>query len=243
MSKIITDPVIKHLNYKDILIIIGFWYFLAAFGFLVEELTFMQALFFTDFFHYLFVLAARFIYFALILLYLTSLYPISFSDLKIRFSNLKKQLSFTFILVFTLLITVLILINIPLSFKNLQGVFRPLYQTTNPELFINSLLPFFLLFLANMVLALSEQLILANIVCKLFSLYFNKFLTLILSSFFYSILLLHFDPLHILINFIIAFIALFLFLKLDSLISSSLFVAAYYSIYITYIYGWSYIRF
>ncbi|MDI3546805.1 MAG: hypothetical protein PWR10_457 [Halanaerobiales bacterium] len=236
------NPVISYLNYKDILIILGLWYFMAAFNILAKEIKFDYTLL-TNIFHFLFILTGRFIYLALVIFYLTSLYPISFKDLGINFSNFKRQILLSFSLVFCLLISVILLINIPLSFIDKTG-FTPLYRINNPEVFINSLIPLALLFLANLLTGFSELFLLTNFVLELFNYtIFNRLISVLLASLFYSVILLHFSPSRILVNFIIALISLFLYLKTDSLIISSFFMAGYYSIYIFYIYGWGFIRF
>ncbi|WP_353622138.1 CPBP family glutamic-type intramembrane protease [Halocella sp. SP3-1] len=114
----------------------------------------------------------------------------------------------------------------------------------SPEVFVTSILPLLLLIIASLVIALSEQLILVNIFYKLFSrTLFNKFISIIMSSLLYSFLLLNFDPGRILINFLAASISLFIYSKTESILTSSFFIASYYSIYIIYIFGWNYIGF
>ncbi len=234
--------IIKHLNYKDLLIILGLWFFMAFFGFLTGEVSFKYSIF-NDFFHFLCIVAGRFIYLALITFYLTSLYQINFNQLGFKFNGLFKQVIFIFSLIVSLLIPVLFFINIPLSFNNITGTFSPLYKINSPEEFVKSLFPFIILLPTNLIISMSEMLLLSKIILQLFSVVFNQFFTLLLTSLFYSILLLSFNPSRILINFIIGFIALFIYRRVNSLIIPSLFIAGYYTIYILYVYGWHFIRF
>lgn len=242
MSKQEFKTIIKHLNYKDLLIILGLWYLMAVVAFLTGELS-LKFNVLTDFLHYLFILSGRFIFLALILFYLTSLYQVSFRDIGFIFKNFIKQVFIIFSLLSILLLSVLFFINIPLSYKTLSKSFLPLYMINKPEDFINSLFPFVLLFISNIIFGITEILLLAKILLELFNTAFNKYIATIFTGLFYSILLLQFKPSQILINFIIAFISLYIYLKNRSLISSSLLIAGYYTIYILYIYGWNFIRF
>jgi hypothetical protein len=145
------------------------------------------------------------------------------------------------VLIFMLM--VLFLINIPLSFAP-EGDFSPLFIIQEPEDFINSLLPLLFLFSGFLIIALSEQLLLSCIVYELFkNTLFSKLISLILTSLFYSIILLNFEPGRILINTIVAFISLLLYSKNRSILAPSIFLAGYYSLYIVYIYGWDFIKF
>jgi hypothetical protein len=242
MKKNKKNKLISYLNYKDFLIIFGLWYFMAGFNTMTTEISFNNTRL-TEIFHFLFILTGRFIYLALIIFYLISLYPVSFKEIGFNLRNMKDQFLKVISPLICLLLFVIILINIPLSFSKHPG-FVPLYYIDNPQVFINSLLPFSLFFIANLFIALSELFLLTNFVFNLFKyIISNQTLSLLMSSLIYSVILLHFTPGRILINLLIALITLYLYLKTDSLFISSLFLAGYYSIYIVYIYGWSYIRF
>lgn len=233
---------IKYLNYKDILIILGLWLLTVIFGLFTRQFDF-KSIFVSNFMHYMFIISGRFIFLALLIFYLTSFYPINFREIGFNNNKIPAQLLLGLSLVFALFIIILLIINIPLSYvPNIN--FTPVYKIKNPEQLVNSLLPLIFLFIANLVLGFSEQLLLDKIVFELFNFIIcNKFISFLLTGLFYSILLFTFTPSRILLNFLIATICLILYFKTDSILSSSIFMAGYYSIYIFYIFGWEFIKF
>ncbi len=237
-----TEKLIKYLNYKDILIILGTWYFTALIILIARQLT-LEHLILTNIFHFLFIVSGRFIYFSLIIFYLNSLYPIEFKDLGLKLSNLKRQFKTSFPKIVLLFIMSLLLINIPLSYAP-DINFSALFKITGPDTLLYSLIPYTLLLISCLFISLSEQFILNVVIFELFNYtLFNYFFSLILSALFYSIIISSLTPSRILVNFIAAIISILLYSREDSIIPSSLFMAAYYSIYITYIYGWEFIKF
>ncbi len=237
-----TEKLIKYLNYKDILIILGTWYLTAIIILITRELT-LEHIILTNIFHFLFVISGRFIYFSLIIFYLNSLYPVEFKDLGLKLSNIKNQLKFSLPKIILLFIMALLLINIPLSYAS-DINFSPLFKITGPESLIYSLIPYALLLVSCLFISLSEQFILNVVIFELFrNTLFNYFISLVLSALFYSIIITSLTPSRILVNFIAATISILLYSREDSIIPSSLFMAAYYSTYIAYIYGWSFIKF
>ncbi len=238
------NQLLSKINYKDLLIILGIWYFIAAINFLLGEFNFNHTPALTGLFHYLFIVAGRFIYLALIIFYFISLYSISFSDLGLTLKNLKSGLLSAIFLISALFLTILVFINVPLSYNLITSKFNPLYQVKTPDMFVDSLLPLIFIFIPNIIIALSEQVILNNIIFELFNLKLNTLLAIILSSLFYPVLFLNFNASHILINFIVALISIYLYLKAEgSIIISSLFISGFYSFYIFYIYGWNFLAF
>ncbi|QTL99253.1 hypothetical protein GM661_15465 [Iocasia frigidifontis] len=233
---------ISYISYKDVLIILGIWYLMLSLNMISKGVN-LDYTVLNNFFHFLFIISGRFLSFSFIVFYITSLYPISFADLGIHLKNPLRQLRISSSTSIALIILVIIFINIPLTLT-MEKAFSPLIKVNSPEVFVTSILPLLLLIIANLVIALSEQLILVNIFYKLFSkTLFNKFISIIMSSLLYSFLLLNFDPGRILINFLAAAISLFIYSKTESILTSSFFIASYYSIYIIYIFGWNYIGF
>ena len=241
-SSVHEEKLIYYLNYKDILIILGSWYLMGAVLLITRELT-LNHILLTDIFHFLFVVSGRFIYFSLVIFYLTSFYSVEFNHLGLKLYNLKEQLTIGLSKTIVLFILVLTLINIPLSYAEDFNL-TALFMVIGPDSFISSLLPFTLLFFCCIFISLSEQFILNVVIFELFkSTLFNSFISLILSALLYSLILTNFTPSRILINFIAALISILLYSRRKSIITSSLFMASYYSIYIAYIYGWNFIKF
>lgn len=233
---------VEHLDYKDILIILGAWYLTIIIILITKEIQFKYPLF-TDIFHFLFITSGRFIFFALVTFYLISLYPVGFDILGLNFRSFINQFKYSMPRIGLLLILVLVFINIPASFlRDIE--FSPLYRITGPEPLISSLIPLLLIFAGCLFISLSEQFILNIVFYELFRYtHFNRFFSLLFSSLLYSIILVEVNPGRIFLNTLAAMISILLYKKRDSIITSSLFIAAYYSIYITYIYGFEYISF
>lgn len=233
---------IDYLNYKDILIILGAWYLTAVIILITKEIQFQYPLL-TNIFHFLFIISGRFIFFTLVSLYLTSLYSVDFETLGLNCKKFMSQFKDSMSKIGLLFILVLVFINIPASF--LAGIeFFPLYKITGPESLISSLFPFLLVFTACLFISLSEQFILNIVIFELFRYtHINRLFSLVFSSLIYSIILVELQPGRILLNTLVALISILLYKKKDSIIPASIFTAAYYSIYITYIYGFQFIRF
>lgn len=233
---------IEYLNYKDILIILASWYLMIIVLLITKELDLGHRLV-TDIFHFLFILSGRFICFSLLVFYLTSLYPIEFKDLGLNFSGFKKGLISSFSIILLLVVLVIALINIPLSFM-VDIEFSPLIMVIGPDAFISSILPFTLIFIACLFISLSEQFILNVIIFELFNYtLLNRLISFILSSLIYSVIIVELIPNRIILNTLVAMISILLYQKKRSIIPATIFMAAYYSSYITYIYGWEFIRF
>ncbi len=233
---------INYLNYKDILIIFGMWYFIILIILIARNFTLNHDLV-NNIFHFLFIVSGRFIFLGLTIFYLTSFYPISFKEIGFKLTYLKRDFFQAFSIILIFLLMIILIINIPLSFAS-EGGFSPLYSLQKPEDFVDSLLPLLLLFSGCLIIATSEQLILTCIIYELFkNTLFSKIISLLLTSLFYSIILLQFEPGRILLNFLVAFISLMLYTKRRSILAPSIFLAGYYSAYIVYIYGWGFINF
>ncbi|MFW6389733.1 MAG: hypothetical protein ACOCZT_01335 [Halanaerobiales bacterium] len=234
--------IINYLNYKDILIILFLWYFMAAIILIFKELSF-DIKYITSFFHFLFIVSGRFIFFGIVMIYLSSLYPVDFKQLGINFSNTKSQILSNFSKILFLLVILIIIINMPLSYKNEQAI-NSLFNVTGPDSLISLLIPFFLIFFASFFISISEQFFINVIIFELFNnTLFNFIISLILTALFYSIILLNFIPSRIFINFIVAIISILIYRKDDSIIGSSIFMAGYYASYISFVYGWDFIMF
>ncbi|MFP4661181.1 MAG: hypothetical protein ACLFPF_03235 [Halanaerobiales bacterium] len=237
-----STKIISFLNYKDILIILGSWYFMAAILLITRELTLEHSLL-THIFHFLFIVSGRFIYFSLMIFYLTSIYPVEFHHLGLNFHDFKKQLALGLSKTIALLILVLVFLNVPLSYADDIDI-HAIYNIVGPESFISSLIPFLLIFFCCIFISLSEQFILNVVIFELFKYtIFNTFISVILTALLYSMIIANLTPSRILINFIAAIISILLYQRKHSIIPSTLFMAGYYSIYIAYVYGWSFIRF
>lgn len=235
---------ISKLNYKDMVIIFGIWYFIMAINYLIGDFNLPYTPNLTGALHLLFLFSGRFLFLGLITFYIISLYSATFTELGFKFFLLKSQI-FTAIYIWIFLLTVImIFINIPLSYNNLSTSFKPLYKITSINEFVKSLLPMILIFIPVTVIALSEQFLLNNIIFEIFNYKIPSIISIILSSLFYSIIILSFTPEKILINFIIAFISIYFYLKTDrSLILPTLVMSSYYTFYISYIYGWEFVLF
>ncbi|MFW6381466.1 MAG: hypothetical protein ACOCZ3_02875 [Bacillota bacterium] len=244
MSSNTTRFPINKLNYKDIIIILGLWYIMALINVLTGSFSLNYTPVLTGFFHHLFIFAGRFLFLGLVIFYLISLYPVTFPELGLKVKYITSQIMTGIILGLGLLLAVLLFINIPLSFNPLTEKFQPLYQLTGPDNFINSMLPFIILFTLNLVLSLSEQLLLNNILfnglqCKL-----PNLMAGLLAALAYSGLLCTFTTQRVIINFIIAIISIYLYTRAGySLILPSIFMSFYYTTYILYVYGWNYLKF
>lgn len=233
---------IEYLNYKDILIILFSWYLMIISILITKELD-LNHEFLTDLFHFLFVICGRFILFSLLIFYLTSLYPVEFKDLGLKFREFKKGILPGLSGVILLFILVITFINIPLN-DDFTGDFSPLIRINEIDSFVTSLLPFILLFMASIFISLSEQFILNVIIFELFSYtLFPKFFSFILTSLLYSVILIELRPERILMNTLVAMICLLLYWRRESIIPPTIFMASYYALYITYIYGLDFIRF
>ncbi|MFW6034945.1 MAG: hypothetical protein ACOCRZ_01685 [Halothermotrichaceae bacterium] len=244
MAKKKKNKLVHFINYKDIIIILGSWFFIKTLISLSCQLGFNHPLF-TDIVHYLFVISGRFLFFALLIFYLSYLYPLSFKNLGLAFNRFRSQLFAGIYYTLFLLLIVLLLINVPLTFKeNLQvASFTPFYRINSPEVFIGSLIPFIITLPFNFIIALSELFVLIILVYELFNYtLFTRFVSAILASLFYSIILYEFNPGMILLNLLMGIISITLYRKYKSLIAPAIFTAGYYSIYIFYIYGWSFIK-
>ncbi|MFW5991832.1 MAG: type II CAAX prenyl endopeptidase Rce1 family protein [Halanaerobiaceae bacterium] len=237
-----SKKLITYLNYKDIIIILGFWFFMAAIILIAKNLE-LKHLLLTSIFHFLFILCGRFFFLAIIIFYLTSLYPVNFKQMGIKLTPLREQIIYGFSKVLLLLTATLFIINIRLSFKE-NIVFTPLYEIKGPEYFMAALPPFLLVLSGAVFIALSEQFILNSIIYELFkNTLFNKLLSTILSALFYSVLIISFTPSRILMNFIAALISLLLYQRKNSLFPPTLFMAGYYTIMIFFVYGWRFMNF
>lgn len=233
---------IEYLNYKDILIILFSWY-LMIIGILITKELDLKHEFLTELFHFLFVISGRFILFSLLIFYLTSLYPVEFKDLGLDFGDFRKGILPAVSGAIILFILVIVFINIPLTYYFTEN-FSPLLKINELDNIVTSLLPFSLIFIASIFISLSEQFILNVVIFELFNYtLFNRIVSFILSALLYSVLLVELRPERILLNTLAAMICLLLYWRKESIIPSTLFMAAYYSIYITYIYGFSFIRF
>lgn len=236
------SELINKLNYKDIIIILGLWYLMAILHLILKEITF-QSFLLSELFHFLFILSGRLIYLAVVIFYLTYFYPVGFPELGFNFSYLKQQLLTGLSLLIFLFSIVLLLVNIPLSYS-MPEKFSPLFYLLTPEDFIRSLLPLFLIFLTCIIISLSEQFLLNKIIYELFHFtIFNRFMARLLAALVYSVLIFDFSPPRIMINLLIASIAIILYLRYNSLLASALFMGGYYALYIVYIYGWDLLKY
>jgi len=234
---------INKMNYKDIIIIFSIWYFIITINSLLCKSTFNNTPMLRGLFHILFITAGKFLFLSLFIFYFVSLYSLSFPQIGFKFKVNKKQVISTIILIIFFLFLLLLFINISLSYKSMVSKFNPLIKIKSPSALVKSFFSLGFIFLITFIIAVAEMLILNKIVFELFNHFLNIYLAVILSSLFYSILLVEFNPSRILINFIIGLIVLFLYIKSEkSVLASSLFLAASYTLLITYIYGWNYIK-
>ena len=233
---------ITQFNAKDLIIILAFWYISSALNGAAGEITFQYAPWLTGYFRLLFISAGRFLFIALSIYYLITLYQQSFTQLGINIKSLWLHLKTAVVLIFILFLFILVFINLPLSYHDLSDVFNPLYEINDFQLLISSFGTLAFLIVPAFIISFSEQFMLNNIIYKLFRLKLPHLLSLFLSSLFYSVLMLEFQPQHILINLILAIISIYLFIKSsESLLLPVLFATAFYSFYICYIFGWEFI--
>ena len=232
---------IKKINYKDIIILSALWFMIIAITTILHQKEFIyNTPLLKGVFNFLFTLTGRFIFLALAIFYIISLYDLPLKSLHISFHNFKYQLGQSIIIFSVFFIFVLFFINIPLSFNLSSHDFTPLYKITSPLKLVRSLFSLVTIFLASTLISLSEQFFICRLLYSYFSNRLNSFLGIILASCAYSLILVDLVPLHILIHSIIGFISIFLYNKSKSLIFPSLFGGFYYAAYIVYIYGWNF---
>ncbi len=230
---------ITNFNYKDIIIIFSCWYFIKTFYHLAATISFRYTPNLTGYFRLLIMSTGHLIFLGLIIFYLVSFYNPVFSEIGLKTKKIKKQLIPSLTILSFFWVVLLFFINIPLSFQQLTADFNPLYKITNPEILIYSLFFLLLLFIPVFIISLSEQFMLNSMIFELFDYVFPTIFAVLLSSFFYSILLLEFKPQFILINLLIGCISIFLYLKSRrSLFMPTIFKTVFYSFYICYVYGW-----
>ncbi|MFW6306309.1 MAG: hypothetical protein ACOC1N_02875 [Bacillota bacterium] len=233
---------ISYVNYKDILIVLAAWYIMALIILITRELNLKHNIL-TGIFHFLFIVSGRFIFLAAVLFYFNSLYSISFHELGFKFKSFFSNISKTSSLFFLLFALTILLINTPLSFME-NSNFSPLFKIVGPNSFVTSLFPFLLLYIGCYVVGLAEQFLLNIVIFELFNnTIFNFVISLILAGLFYSIIIMNLDPAKILINFIAAIISIIIYNRNKSIIYSTIFTAGYYACFISYIYGWEFLRF
>ncbi len=236
--------IIDKINYKDIIIIFSIWYFFLGIIFSLYKALFQDTPYIAGFLHVLFITGGRFMGLAIFIYYFISIYSLSFRELGFKFKNLKKQLFPTIMLIIIFFFLIIIFINFPLSYKYVSGKFNPLIAVKNPADLVSSLFPLFFISLCTLIISFAEIFILSKIVFELFNYILNKYLALVLAGLFYSLLLLDLTPEKIMINFILGIILIFLYLKYEkSLLSPALFLSAFYSFSIVYIYGWDCLSF
>ncbi len=235
---------IKNFTHKDILIFFIIWYFIITLIQILGEQSFKYTPLLTDIIRFLVIFSGRFIFLSLIILYLVSLYDISFTELGLKPHSIKDEIYTGIYLGLFLIITTLIFINLPLSQHNLNSTFNPLYFIQNTNTLISSLLIIGLLIIPNLIIALSELFILNNIIFELFNFKIGTIPAFIFSGLFYSFFTLTFIPEQILINFFVAVICIFLYIKTGgSLYLPTIFMAFYNSVFICYIYGFDFLQF
>ncbi len=236
--------IIDKINYKDVIIIFSMWYIIITINFLICRSNFDNTPMLTGLLHILFITAGRFLFVSLVIFYFISLYSLSFSELGLKIKKIKIKILSTTILILLFFFLLIIFVNIPLSYESLSNKFSPLIMIKSPSDLVRSFFPLSFVFLIMYIIALAEMFILNKIVFELFNYLLTSYLAVVLSSLFYSILLLQFEPTGILINFITGLITLYLYIKTEkSIMVSSLFLAGFYSCAIIYIYGWNYMFF
>ncbi|MFW6237647.1 MAG: type II CAAX prenyl endopeptidase Rce1 family protein [Halanaerobiales bacterium] len=228
------------IDYKDILILLGLWYFIFLANILLRQFAFAHSPFLTDLFQHLFLVAGRFLYATLFIFYLVYFYAITYCELGFKFFPLKPKLKAAVFTLLPLATGAILLINIPLSFNALSPDFQPLYRLESPEIFINSLFPLTLLFFSNIIVAGSEQLILNTLLFSCLKSRISVFLATAVSSLIYALLVPSREVTAILLRFMVGIISIYLYRKAKaSIITPTLFQSGFYSLYIVYIYGWT----
>ena len=238
------DEITDYINYKDIIILTGLWFLIISITSVLHQKEFIyHTPLLKGVFNFLFTLASRFIFLALAIFYLISLYEFSLKSLHINFNRFKSQIQQGFIICLFFFIFVLLFINIPLSYNLNSTVFKPLYLITSPLILARSLFSLSLIFISSIIIALSEQLFICRILYTYLTDRLNNLFGIIISSLSYSLILADLTLLHVLIHSLVGFISIFLYKKSKSLIFSSIFGGFYYALYIAYIYGWKFPNF
>lgn len=230
---------IHAINYKDILILIGLWYFIYLADLLLQQFAFSHSPFLTDLFRYLFLVAGRFLYATLFIFYFISFYSLTYGELGFKFSPFRNKLKTAFFALLPLAAGTIFAINIPLSFNDLSSRFQPLYQLETPQTFVISLFPLLLLSFSNLIVAGSEQLILNSLLFSTLKTRIPNILAAATASIVFSFLSPVCNPTTLYIRFLIAVISIYFYQKTaSSIITPTIFQAGFYSLYTVYIYGW-----
>ncbi len=233
---------IHKINYKDIIIIYAIWFFALFFNRFFHFAAFMEVPDLSGFFDLLFNFAARFIFISLFFLYFIFIYGLSFKELGISFKSSFKKIIPLIIYIAVLLSLVLAFINIPLAENNISQSFHPVYNIYDTQSFVQSLLPFLMLFPLFFIIALSEQLMLNLFVYEIFKIKLPKLISRFLSAIFFSFLIYRLQPDKIIIFFSFALISILLYERTEkSILAPAFFGAGFYLIYTLYIYGWNFI--
>lgn len=229
------------INYKDIFIILSLWYLIYYTTKIITNFKITKySPNLEGILDYTLFTSGRLIFLILTLFYFTSIYNLKIKDFKLKFKfDLKFTLQIFFIILFATIITVL-LINMPLSLNDFSSSnFDPLYKIDSPTNFINSLFPFLIFFIANIIVVLGEIFILENI----FKMYLSKFLgekiAILFAAILYALLLNMSSILFIIQYTLLAFIYFILIKKNKNIIYASFVGSAFYTLIIIYIYGWN----
>lgn len=229
------------INYKDVFIILSLWYLIYYLTKIIINFQITKhSPNFEGILDYALFTSGRFIFLALTLFYFISIYNLKIKDFKLNLKlNLKFTLQIFFIIIF-LTIIIIFLINMPLSLNNFPSQnFDPLYNIQSPANFINSLIPYLLFFISNVIVVLGEIFILENI----FKIYLANFLgekiAILFSAVFYPFLLNITSILLIIQYILLAFIYFILIKKNKNIIYAAFLGSSFYTLIIIYIYGWN----
>ena len=128
----------------------------------------------------------------------------------------------------------------PLSINNFPSSdFDPLYKIESPSNFINTLFPYLLFFISNIIVVLGEIFILENIFKMYISKFFGEKIAILLSAIIYPFLLNITSILLIIQYMLLAFIYFILIKKNKNLIYAAFLGSSFYTLIIIYIYGWN----
>lgn len=229
------------INYKDIFIVLSLWYLIYYLTKIIVNFQITKhSPNFEGILDYSLFTSGRFIFIALTLFYFISIYNLNIKDFKISFNfNLKFTLQIFFIIIF-LTVLIVLLINMPLSLNDFSSKnFNPLYNIETPAIFINSLFPYLLFFIANIIVVLGEIFILENIFKIYLSKFFGEKIAILFSAIIYPFLV-NINSLLLIIQYmILAFIYFILIKKNKNIIYATFLGSSFYTLITLYIYGWN----
>lgn len=231
----------QRLNYKDFLIIIVSWYFITLSSYYIIEKDFTSLIYINELLAFAINVLSHIVFLFIIYSYFNLLYDFNFSDLGFKFN--KKKINLRALAVISILLTTgVILIN--LNYRpEVKSSFFPLQLESNFLKIIYSDLPLLIMiFIILLFTASIEQFLFNKVVFSLFDLYFPKFIAVIFSGLFASVLFLEFNPAYISIIFISVIISNYLYIISDyNLFTPIIFYSYFLTLYIVFIYGFDFV--